>query len=137
MARGGCGANAQLMAAEWNKLVSTEATLTRLVTVDVMAEASIGGWRISPGENYLDPRPGEIVVFKDFYWHGFENPYIPLCANFEIIIKLASAISTPTSFLLCPSSLPSANHILASSLTSICGGTFSASRRKGMREDPR
>jgi hypothetical protein len=35
------------MAAEWNKLVSTEATLAKLVTADVMAEAAIGGWRTS------------------------------------------------------------------------------------------
>jgi hypothetical protein len=50
---------------------------------------------------------------------------IPFCANFAITIKLASIISTPTLFLLCPSLLPSANHILASCPTSICGGTFS------------
>jgi formylmethanofuran:tetrahydromethanopterin formyltransferase len=67
MARGGHGARAQLMVAQWNKSVSTEATLARLVTIGVMAEAVIGGWRISPNENYPDPRPGQIVVFKDFY----------------------------------------------------------------------
>jgi hypothetical protein len=59
------------MAVEWNKSVSMEATLARLVTVDVMAEATIGGWRISPSENYPKPRPDEIVVFEDFYWRGF------------------------------------------------------------------
>jgi hypothetical protein len=124
------------MAVEWNNSVSRKATLMRLVTAGVMAEAAIGGWRTSPGENYPDPRPGEIVVFEDFYWRRFEIPPIPFCANFAITIKLASSISSPTPFLLRPSLLPSANHILASSPTSICGGTFSASR-KGVREDPR
>jgi hypothetical protein len=74
MVHGGRGARAQLMIAEWTKLVSTEATLMRLVTADVLAEAAIDGWRISPSENYPDPRPDEIVIFKDFYWRRFENP---------------------------------------------------------------
>jgi hypothetical protein len=55
------------MAAEWCKSMSTEATLGKLVTAGVMAKAAIGGWRTSDGERYLDPRPGEIVMFEDFY----------------------------------------------------------------------
>jgi hypothetical protein len=55
------------MAADWSKSMSTEATVTKLITAGVMAEAAIDGWRTSDGESYLDPRPGEIVVFKDFY----------------------------------------------------------------------
>jgi hypothetical protein len=47
--------------------MSTEATLAKLITAGVMAEAVIGGWRTSNGENYLDPRPGKIVVIEDFY----------------------------------------------------------------------
>jgi hypothetical protein len=125
------------MVMEWNKSVSTKATLVRLVTTGMIVDATIGGWRKSPSENYPDPCLGEIVVFKDFYWCGFGNPCHPFCANFVNTIKLASAISTQTPFLLCPSSLPSTNHILASSPTSIYGGTFSALRRKWVREDPR
>jgi hypothetical protein len=34
------------MAAEWNKSMSTEATLAMLITAGVMAEATIGGWRM-------------------------------------------------------------------------------------------
>jgi hypothetical protein len=54
------------MAAEWCKSMSTEATLGKLVTAGVMAEAVISGWRTSDGESYLDSRSGEIVVFEDF-----------------------------------------------------------------------
>jgi hypothetical protein len=43
------------MVAEWNKLMSMEATLAKLITTGVMAEAAIGGWRASEGESYLDP----------------------------------------------------------------------------------
>jgi formylmethanofuran:tetrahydromethanopterin formyltransferase len=55
------------MAAEWNKSMSTEATLTKLVIAGMMAEAAIDRWRTSDGENYPDPRLGDIVVFEDFY----------------------------------------------------------------------
>jgi hypothetical protein len=51
------------MVAEWNKSMSTEASLAKLVTACVMAEAAIGGWRTSDGESYPDPRPSKIVVF--------------------------------------------------------------------------
>jgi hypothetical protein len=61
------------MVAEWNKLMSMEATLAKLVTTGMMAEVAIGGWRTSDGENYLDPHPSKIVVFEDFYWCGFGN----------------------------------------------------------------
>jgi hypothetical protein len=126
MARGSRGARAQLIAAEWNKSMSTEATLAKLVTASVMAEAAIGGWRTSDGESYPDPDPGEIVVFEDFYWRGFGNPCHPFLESYVTIIGLASAISTQTLFLLCPFLSPSASRISASSPTSICGGTFSA-----------
>jgi hypothetical protein len=78
------------MAVEWNKSMSTEATLMKLITTGIMAEATIGGWRTSDGESYPDPRPGEIVVFKDFYWRGFGNPCHPflqkLCDYYRISI---------------------------------------------------
>jgi hypothetical protein len=90
MARGGRGARAQLMTAEWTKSVSTEVTLVRFVTIGMMAEAAISGWMISPSENYPDPRPGEIVVFEDFYWRGFGNPCHPflrkLCDYYKVSI---------------------------------------------------
>jgi hypothetical protein len=55
-----------------------------------MAEAAISGWRTSPGENYPNPCPGEIVVFKDFYWRGYGNPCHPflhkLCDYYKVSI---------------------------------------------------
>jgi hypothetical protein len=55
------------MAMDWSKSISREAIVTKLITARVMAEVAIGGWRTSDCESYLDPRPGEIVVFEDFY----------------------------------------------------------------------
>jgi hypothetical protein len=69
------------MAAEWCKSMSTEATLGKLVIAGVMVEAAFSGWRTSDGESYPDPRPGEIVVFKNFYWRGFGNPCHPFSSQ--------------------------------------------------------
>jgi hypothetical protein len=84
------GARVQLMAAEWSKSMSIKATLAKLITAGVMAEAAIGGWRMSDGESYPDPYPSEIVVFEDFYWLGFRNPCHPflrkLCDYYRISI---------------------------------------------------
>jgi hypothetical protein len=78
------------MAAEWNKSMSTEATLTKLVTTGVMAEATIGEWRTSNGESYPNPHPGEIVVFEYFNWSRFRNlchPFLrKLCDYYRISI---------------------------------------------------
>jgi hypothetical protein len=78
------------MAMEWNKSMSTKATLVRLVTTGMIVDATIGGWRKSPSENYPDPCLGEIVVFKDFYWCGFGNPCHPflckLCEYYKVSI---------------------------------------------------
>jgi hypothetical protein len=78
------------MVAEWSKSMSTEATLVKFVTADVMAKVVIGGWRTSDGESYPDPCPSKIVVFEDFYWCGFGNPCHPflhkLCDYYRINI---------------------------------------------------
>jgi hypothetical protein len=64
-----------------------------------MAEAAIGGWRTSDGENYPDPHPSEIVVFEDFYWHGFGNPCHPflrkLCDYYRVSIYNLHPFSIP------------------------------------------
>jgi hypothetical protein len=109
----------------------------KLITAGVMVEAAISGWRTSASENYPDPVLGKLLSLKISIGADLEILAIPFYENFAITIELASAMSTPTPFLLCPSLSPSASHILASSPTSICGSTFSASRRKGVREDPR
>jgi hypothetical protein len=124
------------MAVEWNKSMSTEATLAKLVTTCVMAEAAIGGWRTSAGENYLDPVLAKLLSLKISIGTDLEILAIPFYENSTITIELASTTSTPTPFLMYLSLSHSASHILASNPTSIYGGTFSISRRKGVRGDP-
>jgi hypothetical protein len=100
------------MAAEWSKSMSTEATLAKLVTAGVIAEAAICRWRTSDGESYPDPRPGEIVVFEDFYWRGFGNlchPFLrKLCDYYRISIcnlHPNSILSVSIFIVLCESFL--------------------------------
>jgi hypothetical protein len=88
------------MVTGWSKSMSIEATLVKLVTVGVMAKATIDGWRTSDSESYPDPRPGKIVIFEDFYWCGFGNPCHPflhkLCNYYRIsicILHLNSVLS--------------------------------------------
>jgi hypothetical protein len=61
------------MVVEWNKSMSMEATLAKLITAGVMAKAAIGGWRTSVDESYLDPHPGEIILFEDFLARIWES----------------------------------------------------------------
>jgi hypothetical protein len=90
MACGAQGERAQMMAVEWTKSISLLATIERLVNTGVLPNAAIRGWRTSIGESYPDPHPGEIVVFKDFYWCGFGNPCHPflrkLCDYYRVSI---------------------------------------------------
>jgi hypothetical protein len=82
------------MAAEWSKSMSTEATLAKLITAGVMAEATIGGWRTSDSESYPDPRPGKIVVLRIFTGADLGIRAIPSFVSCATIIGLASATST-------------------------------------------
>jgi hypothetical protein len=100
MAHGSRGARAQLMAAEWNKLMSTEATLVKLITAGVMAKAAISGWRTLDGESYPDHRPSKIVILRIFIGANLGIRAIPSFKSYVTIIGLASAISTQTMFLL-------------------------------------
>jgi hypothetical protein len=114
------------MAVEWNKLMSMEATLTKLVTANVMAEATIGGWRTSDGESYPDPHPGKIVVFEDFYWRRFGNLCHPFLRKLCNYYRISICNLHPNYVLSMSVFITSVSRILASSPTSIYGGTFSA-----------
>jgi hypothetical protein len=59
------------MTAEWSKSLSTKVSINKLVDARVISKQSLGGWRPPHGESYPEPNPGELVVFEDFYLHGF------------------------------------------------------------------
>jgi hypothetical protein len=124
------------MAAEWNKSVSTEATLVRLVTTGMMAEAAIGGWRTSPGENYLDPCPGEIVVFEDFYWRGFGNTCHPFLRKLCDCYKVSICNLHSNSVLAMSVFITLYESYLGIQLHFNMWRHFFCLKKKGVREDP-
>jgi hypothetical protein len=78
---------AEVMWKEWWKLKSTESSINDLVSLGVLHDKELGGWRVSESESFLVPQPGEIVVFEDFFKRGFGVPIHPflqgLCLYYE------------------------------------------------------
>jgi hypothetical protein len=52
-----------MMSAEWTKSTSIKSSIRKLIDGDVLPDATIGGWWPFIRESYLDPDPGELVVF--------------------------------------------------------------------------
>jgi len=67
MARDDAKKRSEMMAREWWKSKSTMQPINKFVTLGVLDNQELGGWRTPMGESFLDPRPGEIVVFEDFF----------------------------------------------------------------------
>ena len=88
MAKKNTQKKAGVMAKEWWKSRSNEQTIEDLVTMGVLHNKALAGWRAPKGESFLDPQPGEIVIFKDFFKRGFGVPVHPflqgLCLYYEI-----------------------------------------------------
>ena len=77
MAKKNTQKKAEVMAKEWWKSRSNDQTIEDLVTMGVLHNKALVGWRAPKGESYLDPQPGEIVVFEDFFKRGFGVPVHP------------------------------------------------------------
>jgi hypothetical protein len=56
----------EIMKKEWNRSRCTPLSLERLA-----------GWRAPNLEPYPDPQGGEIVVFEEYFTHGFGVPVHP------------------------------------------------------------
>lgn len=52
---------------EWTKSTSQREDLEELVMDGVLPNEAMVGWRLVIGEQFLDPRATEVVIFKDFY----------------------------------------------------------------------
>ena len=60
-----------VMAAEWHKSKSNRQTIQDLVSLGMLHNQKLGGWRAPESESFPDPQPGEIVVFEDYFKRGF------------------------------------------------------------------
>jgi hypothetical protein len=75
---------AKMMRKEWWKSKSTETTINDLVGLGVLHNRELVGWCPAGSDSYPNPRPGEIVVFEDFFKRGFGVPVQGLCLFYEI-----------------------------------------------------
>ena len=61
-------------AEEWEGSISNEAALNRLVEDGVLPDRVMAGWHLAHGESFPTPRGDELVVFEDYFYHGFGIP---------------------------------------------------------------
>jgi hypothetical protein len=62
---------------EWTRSTSGHEDLKEMAIVGNLPDEAMARWRPATGEQYLDPRDGELVVFEDFYRRGFGIPAHP------------------------------------------------------------
>ena len=74
LSRASCELN---RAEEWVGPVSNDAALNRLVENGVLPDRVTTGWRLARGESFLTPHDDELVVFEDYFYHGFGVPIHP------------------------------------------------------------
>jgi hypothetical protein len=123
---------AKVMRKEWWKSKSTELSINDLVGLGVLHDKALGGWRASNSESFLDPQPGEVVVFEDFFKRGFGVPIHPFLRGCVCTMRLGFAICIPTQSFSSPLSfifmrlLEDFCHILISS------AIFSVFGRRGL-----
>jgi hypothetical protein len=87
------------MSAEWTKSTSTESSIRKLIDGGLLPDAAIRGWRSSIDESFLDPCPGELIVFEDFYWCRFGTRCHPFLCKLLDYYKVSLCSLHPNSIL--------------------------------------
>ena len=62
---------------EWVSSLMGETELNEVVEVGVLPNCITAGWRLADGEPYPMPHTDEVIVFEDYFWHGFGLPVHP------------------------------------------------------------
>jgi hypothetical protein len=91
---------AEVMRKEWWKSKSTESSINELVSLGVLHDKELSGWRVSDSESFPNPQHSEIVVFKDFFKRGFEVPVHPLLQGLCLYYEIGICNLHPNSILL-------------------------------------
>jgi hypothetical protein len=80
----------EIMKKEWSMSKCTPLSLERLVRIGVLHAQELARWRAPDLELFPDPKGDEIVVFEEYFTHGFGVPVHPflqgLCNYYEISI---------------------------------------------------
>jgi hypothetical protein len=67
----------EIMKKEWRMTKCTPLSLERLVRIGVLHAQELAGWRAPDLEPFLDPKEDEIVIFEEYFTHGFGVPIHP------------------------------------------------------------
>jgi hypothetical protein len=67
----------EIMKKEWNRSRCTPLSLERLVQMGVLHAQELAGWHAPNLEPYPNPQGGEIIVFEEYFTHGFGVPVHP------------------------------------------------------------
>ena len=59
---------------EWVGSISNEVVLNRLVEDDMLPDRVMAGWHLAHSESFLTPHGDDLVVFEDYFYHGFGVP---------------------------------------------------------------
>jgi hypothetical protein len=62
---------------EWTRSTSGRKDLEEMVMEGNLPNKAMTRWRRTTGDQYPDPRDGELVIFEDFYRRGFGIPAHP------------------------------------------------------------
>ena len=84
---------------EWVGSVSNEAALNRLVEDGVLPDRVTAGWRLAHGESFLTPHGDELVVFEDYFYHGFGVPIHPFLCGLIDYYEISLCNLGPNSIL--------------------------------------
>ena len=55
---------------EWVPSLMGETELNEMVEAGILPDHVTAGWHSADGEPYLMPHNDELVIFKDYFWHG-------------------------------------------------------------------
>ena len=84
---------------EWVRSISDEATLNILVVYGVLLDRAMAGWRPAAGEDCPTPRTDELVMFEDYFFHGFGIPVHPFLHNLIAYYSIRLCNLSPNSIL--------------------------------------
>lgn len=62
---------------EWVSSIMGKPAINFLVEAGVLPDQAATGWRPAAGQPFPMPNTNELVVFEDFFWHGFGLPAHP------------------------------------------------------------
>lgn len=84
---------------KWKKSILKHEDLEEMVIDGVLLDEASASWRPTPDEQFIDPQPGELVVFEDFFYRGFGLPTYPFICKLLNYYGILHIHRHPNSYL--------------------------------------